>query len=101
MIASVTTWDTEADTYGGRNPQPAYRLGQPGQWRLGADGQLEFLPAILTTAMPFINKILGSKTRRPVYVPPPKPPVPTYAYVAGGIFGAAVLGLLTYVIVKK
>ena len=96
-IESVTTWDTEADTYGGRNPQPQYRMGQ---YRLGADGQLEFLPGILTVAMPMLNKILGGKPRRPVYIPPPKPPTPTYVWAIAGAGGLGLLGLLGYIALK-
>ena len=105
-IQSVTTWDTEADVYGGRRPQPQWRLGQRrgrGQWRLGADGQLHFLPGILATAMPILNKMMGSKrpATRPVYIPPPKPPTPAYVYVLGFGGGAVLLGLLGYLALKK
>ncbi len=102
-IESVRTWDKEADVYGGRRPQGQWKLplGQRGEWRLGEDGKLEFLPGILSMAMPILNKVMGGKTRRPVYIPPPVPPTPTYVYVLGGAGALTLLGLLGYLAFKK
>lgn len=101
MIASHRTWDTEPDVYSGRRPQPQYRLGQRGQFRIGEDGRVDFLPALLTTAMPLLNKILGGKPRRPVYIPPPKPAVPTYVWAIGGAGLFVMMGLVGYLVLKK